>query len=122
MDQDTRDVGPRARAAIDQALRASALFVSAICFWEVAVLRAKGRITFVKSVSDWRANLLRMGLIEVPVDGTIGILSAELNGLHPDPADRLIAATAVLSQSTLVTADRQLLSWRGDLKRMDATK
>ena len=33
--------------------------------------------------------------------------------LHPDPADRLIAATAIVLDLTLVTADQKLLQLTG---------
>ena len=52
----------------------------------------------------------------------IALLSVELNNLHPDPADRFIAATAVIHDATLVTADKALLRWRNPLKRQDASK
>jgi hypothetical protein len=41
-----------------------------------------------------------------------------LNPIHGDPADRIIAATAVVHQLTLVTSDEKLLS-RTDLPTLD---
>ena len=59
------------------------------------------------------------GLAEIPVDGDIAIRANELTGLHADPADRLIVATA-LGGHRLVTADKRILSWSGRLSRVDA--
>jgi len=43
-------------------------------------------------------------------------------GLHPDPADRFIGATAILHQATLLTADAPLLDWKQALKRQNARR
>lgn len=69
----------------------------------------------------WRRDLLGLGLIEIPLDGEIGIASAQLD-LHGDPADRIIAATAQLKGAILMTADRQLLQWNQALERCDARR
>jgi PIN domain nuclease of toxin-antitoxin system len=45
-----------------------------------------------------------------------------LAGLHSDPADRIIVATALAHDATLITADERLLAWRGPLKTHDARR
>ena len=55
------------------------------------------------------------------MDGEIGIRAATLPDFHADPADRLIVATA-LEGHRLVTADRRILDWPGQLSRLDATQ
>ena len=57
---------------------------------------------------------MEQGLIEIPVDGEIGIRANALQDFHPDPADRIIVATA-LNGRRLVTADERILDWSGDL-------
>lgn len=52
--------------------------------------------------------------------GDTAILAGELEGLHADPADRFIAATAILDGAVLVTADERLLRWRHPLRRQNA--
>ena len=93
--------------------------MSAMSFWEMAMLRAKGRIGFSEDVGRWRLEQLGQGLIEIPVDGDIGIRANALADFHADPADRIIVATA-LSGHRLVTADERILSWVGSLARLDA--
>ena len=105
----------------DDALADDALAVSAISFWEVSMLVAKGRIAMDVALDAWRKDLLAAGLREVPLDGRIGIRAASLRDLHGDPADRLIAATAILSGGVLATADERLLAWQADLQSLDAT-
>ena len=79
----------------------------------------KGRLDFLLDLSAWRQDLLNMGLIEIPVDGSIAARAGLLLDIHGDPADRLIVATA-LTGHQLVTADRAILGWPGPLKSMDA--
>ncbi len=118
---DDPKLGPRTRRAIDHAWAANEAAVSAITFWEVAMLHKKGRLSLLTDTGSWRQSLFRDGLVEIPVDGEIGIRANELADFHSDPADRLIVATA-LAGHRLVTADRRLLSWPGPLSRLDAAE
>ena len=113
-------LGSHARLAIDQAWRSDRVAVSAISFWEVAMLKERGRISFPEDVGLWRQEQLAQGMIEIPVDGDIGARAAQLQGLHGDPADRIIVATA-LGGHRLVTSDRRILEWSGALNRLRAT-
>jgi len=96
--------------------------VSAVSFWECAMLHSRGRITLPKSPLALRGDLIAAGLVEWPIDGEIAILAADLETLHKDPADRFIVATAISRRATLLTADARLLEWKHALKRVDATR
>ena len=115
---DTR-LGRRARGRIEQAAQTGEAAVSAITFWELALLHQKGRMRIFADIRSWRAALLNEGLIEIPVDGDIGIRANGLANFHADPADRIIVATA-LEGHQLVTADQRILDWPGDVMRLDA--
>lgn len=69
----------------------------------------------------WRRDLLGLGLLEISVDGEIGVAAAQLD-LHGDPADRLIVATAQIKGAVLLTADQPLLQWDSTLERCDARR
>ena len=114
-----RRLGSRTRQLIEQGLREGEVAVSAISFWEVAMLHEKRRLTLLRDVSSWRLTLLREGLVEIVVDGEVGIQANLLADFHSDPADRLIVATA-LEGHQLATADQQILDWTGPLDRLDA--
>ena len=114
-------IGALTRHLIEQAVRDAELAVSAFTFWEISMLQEKRRINLVADVSSWRDTLLSQGLIEIPVDGEIGIRANELPDFHADPADRIIVATA-LNGHELVTADRRILDWPGELRRLDAAR
>jgi PIN domain nuclease of toxin-antitoxin system len=113
-------LGKRSQLIADQALEANELAVSAISFWEIALLIAKRRIRSLDSASETRALILRAGINELAVTGEIGILAGEIGNLHGDPADRFIAATAISHDATLITSDERLLSWRHPLRRQNA--
>ena len=112
-------LGTGARRALDDALRGEELAVSAMTFWEVAMLKSKGRLDFPEDIGLWRRELLGQGLAEIAVDGEIGIRANALPGFHADPADRIIVATAQAGHR-LVTGDERILAWDGDLGRLDA--
>ena len=113
-------LGRQARELADMAMREDGLLVSAITFWEVAMLVQRHRLALTQPVASWRQKVLELGIAEVPLSGDIGILATELADFPPDPADRFIAATAVARGATLITADQGILSWNGLLTFHDA--
>ncbi len=114
-------LGKRSRVLATQALEESRLAISPISFWEIALLIQKGRLQSDLPGTELRLQLLDAGIAELPLTGEIALLSATLD-LHPDPADRFIAATAILHQATLLTADARLLDWKHALRRQNARK
>ena len=112
-------LGTLARGEIERAWQSDELAVSAISFWEVAMLVDKGRIKLADDVRAWRHEHLEQGVVEIPIDGEIGIRAVALADFHADPADRLIVATA-LAGHRLVTSDRRILEWPGRLRRLNA--
>lgn len=114
-------LGRRARQLIDRAWENGEAGVSTITFWEVGMLQGKGRIGVTGELFSWRSGLLDAGLVEIPVTGEIGTQAGVLTNMHGDPADRVIAATAItLPDCQLLTADERLLDWPGRLDRFDA--
>jgi len=118
--QGSARLGPVARRLIDRASGSGQACVSAISFWEVALLAERGRIALGADPDRFRADALAGGFRECPLTGEIAVRGAALRGLHPDPADRFIVASAIVNGATLVTADERLLAWRHRLKRHDA--
>lgn len=112
-------LGRRARLRIERAVQEGDAAVSAITFWEAAMLYNRGRVKLDQDVWLWRSTLLREGLIEIPVDGEIAMRAEYIQDFHRDPADRFIVATA-LAGHQLMTADERILGWPGNLARLDA--
>lgn len=120
LDAGVERFGDKSRELADRALVDGHLAVSAISFWEIAMLIEKGRLRISMTLDAWRADLLAVGLQELAVTGEIGIQGARLAGFHGDPADRLIVATALQQGARLMTADTGILRWPGNLETDDA--
>ena len=121
MDRNDPMLGPQTRELIENNWRSDVVAVSAISFWETALLADRGRVVVPVPAEAWRLDLLQAGLREIPVDGRIALLATRLEGLHRDPADRFIVATSLQLGATLVTADSEILGWAGNLPRQAAT-
>jgi PIN domain nuclease of toxin-antitoxin system len=80
----------------------------------------KRRLRLKVPIARWRRDFVDQGLVELPITGAIGIVAAQLEHFHSDPADRLIVATVQEVGATLMTADEKILGWSGRLDRRDA--
>jgi len=103
----------RAEKAVNAAVKDKSILVSSISAWELALLVFKKRLKLTLDVSDWIAKSESLPFIQfVPVTNPIAVKSANLPlPLHPDPADRIIIATALSMGAPLVTKDRKLLGY-----------
>lgn len=101
---------PAAKAAIEQADADGALAISDISLWEIAMLVAKGRLDPGTDARKYLQLVLAARRIRVlPVTPEIAVCSATPDFCpHGDPADRIIAATAIINKAGLVTSDRKL--------------
>lgn len=115
-------LGRESRALALRARDDDELAISAISFWEIALLVSKGRLRLLDSAAEQREIILGTGILEIPVTGEMSILAVELKNLHGDPADRIIAATAIACDAVLMTADEKLLAWRHALPRQNASQ
>ena len=107
-------IGPQSGRRIEEALLDRAIAFSAITIWEIAMLLQKNRLDSNRTADQWRQALLDRGFHEIPVDGAIAARAGSLPGMHGDPADRIIIATA-LAGHQLITDDRLILNWPGRL-------
>lgn len=87
------------------------LWYSPISVWEIFLLAEKGRIRLgsdiVKSVRDI---FRKIPLKEAVINQEVAIQSRFVQLPHEDPADRFLAATAVVYDLTLITADSRIIS------------
>ena len=118
-------LGVRAREVIRLAYREDRAAVSAITPWEIALLVCKKRLTLDQDVLSWIHTALAVpGVRLIPLEPEIAVASTRLPWeMHPDPADRILVATARSLGATLVTADGALLGMakKGHFKALDAT-
>lgn len=93
--------------------KTSSVQIPAISLWEVAMLASKNRISIAGTVIEWLNNAIAMpGLSVHPITPEIACDSVALPGdFHGDPADRLIVATARITDSILLTVDKKILAY-----------
>ncbi len=122
LDEGSLRLGKKSLSFIDQSLKLGELYISAISFWEVAMLVTKGRLEINFPIDVWRQNLINNGLKEIPLSGNTAIHAALLDDFHGDPADRMIVSSAINANASLCTADEKILLWNNKLERFDARK
>jgi PIN domain nuclease of toxin-antitoxin system len=86
------------------------LWLSPITLWEVHLLAEKKRIQLRPDPAGWIHCLLEtIPFREAAVTHAVALMSRRIDLAHQDPADRFLAATAVVYGLTLLTADDRLL-------------
>ena len=99
----------RARAAIAEGQDEDRLACSDMSLWEIALLVARGRVRVDTDPESFLASLIRARSLRVlPITPATAVLAQSDLFLHGDPADRIIAATALAHGAPLVSADAQL--------------
>lgn len=103
----------RANAVVNAGVKDKSILLSSISAWELALLVAKNRLKLTIDVTDWIAKSESLPFIQfVPVTNSIAVKSVNLPlPLHPDPADRIIIATALSVGAPLVTKDKKLIDY-----------
>jgi PIN domain nuclease of toxin-antitoxin system len=101
----------KAREVLDAGLQSRSLACSDISFWEIAMLFSAKRLVMPVAPEDYMHDLV-IGLeLEVfAITPQIAVISQSEIFTHKDPADRLIAATALYHKADLISADKKLRS------------
>jgi len=96
--------------AIDEAVNSKSVYVSCISSWEIALLVERGRLRLALDVRDWLCRCEALPFLTfVAVSTAIAVESVRLPDFpHADPADRIIASTALSLGAALVTKDDKL--------------
>jgi len=105
----------KASEMLREGLLTGRLACSDISLWEIAMLISKGRLKpdadpllFVRKIIA--ANSMKV----LPITPEIAVLANSGNEfIHGDPADRIIAATALHHKATLITCDSMLQKLKG---------
>ena len=86
------------------------LWVSPITVWETLLLAERGRVVLHPDPISWVRTALQAGPFhEAPLTHEVAIQSRLIELPHQDPADRFLAATALVYRLTLITLDERLL-------------
>lgn len=108
MASDPKRLSKKAREAIREARAKTGVAIAAITLWELAWLAENGRIQVTGSVESFVRETASRVIVE-PITPEIAAFAVQLPSSFPkDPADRLIAATAMAEGAALVTADERI--------------
>ena len=101
-----------AASVIRRALRSGGIAVASVSLWEIAALFAKGRLRSRGTTeASLEAILKATGVSVREITPTIAALATQFPAdFSPDPADRLIVATARAEGLSLVTKDDRIRS------------
>ncbi|TVR61728.1 MAG: type II toxin-antitoxin system VapC family toxin [Candidatus Competibacteraceae bacterium] len=103
INQDQDRIKPAWTARLD---RTEQVGVSAISCFEVAWLTRHGRIELPDPEDEWFDKALEgSGIMLLPITPRIARLAVRLPEHHRDPQDRLIIATALAHDATLISVD-----------------
>jgi PIN domain nuclease of toxin-antitoxin system len=104
----------RAARAIEAATTRGDIACSDISLWEIAMLVAKDRLDPGVATGQFLHDLIQArGLQVLPITPEIAVLAQADQFTHGDPADRIIAATAMHFSAKLVSADAQIRKLKG---------
>jgi PIN domain nuclease of toxin-antitoxin system len=116
---DPSKLGKKATAVLSH--RDTCIYVSVVSAIEIAQLCASKRLSLSTPADRWFAQALEViPATLTPLTAEIVFLAYELP-LHRDPADRMLAATAMSLNVPLLTADSRLLACRS-IRTVNAAK
>ncbi len=90
------------------------ILISAITFWEVAMLIKKDRLQLNFDLRSWTDQILTLPFLQI-VNPDPWILLESVNHpepIHSDPADRILVATARHRGALLITKDDKILDYQ----------
>ena len=95
---------------IERNLAETQVRISSISVWEIAMLVIRGRLTFAIDFPSWLNEAVSVSGVKFhPVDNAIAYQSVNLPGtFHADPADRMIVATTLALDATLISGDQKI--------------
>lgn len=103
-----RDTEKLNQRRLEQITSSGIVAVSAISTFEVAWLVHHGRIVLPIGRRDWFDKALDgSGINLIPVTPEIACKAVELPDHHSDPQDRIIIATALVNNASLMSSDKK---------------
>src|SRR5256885_7631645 len=88
-------------------------YASSVSIWELGIKVKRGKLELPLTIEEFARRIERGGVVElVPVDTHVWLRSLSLDWRHPDTADRVIVATALIKQVPVLSKDRAVRSCR----------
>jgi len=107
--EDESRLSPEAKESFRDAENGiTSLILSSVTFWEFRLKELRGKLETSTPIRRWPGILAQLPWITVvDVDTDLWLEMAELDWAHRDPADRLIAVTALRQGVPVLTKDHQ---------------
>lgn len=107
-------LSPKAASIINREKDGGLILVSSISVWEIYLLLKKNRLGLKMETGDWFKEIESLPFVQfVPINNQIAAKSVNLPEIfHPDPADRIIVATAKEKGALLVTSDERIRNYK----------
>jgi PIN domain nuclease of toxin-antitoxin system len=109
----TGELSDETRALVNSGIANGRVKLSAISFWEIAMLASRNRLQLGKPPGLWLSESLRAPAPAIEVlSPEIAVESCQLPGsFRSDPADQIIVATSRVTGATLLTRDQRILDY-----------
>jgi PIN domain nuclease of toxin-antitoxin system len=111
---DSKRLSAGQRRALGRVAADKPALVSDISLWEIATLEELGRIRLQLPLREWLERATAAPLVQrCDISPLVAATVAKLSpSFHRDPVDRILVATALVHQATLVTSDERILEAR----------
>ena len=83
-------------------------FVSMVSVWEVGIKISIGKLTFPENTIGFVKEIQKHGFVLLPINTSYIYEIEKLPLIHRDPFDRLLIATTISEEMTLITSDRNI--------------
>ena len=109
---DATKLSTKAKRAIQSSISAGDLVMSAASVLEIATLVRRDRLELGRTLGEWLDDVQSLPELRIePVTATIAARAGSFEDeVQSDPVDRLIIATALELDESLVTADQRIQS------------
>jgi PIN domain nuclease of toxin-antitoxin system len=104
-------LGQTANIYLEKGIINNTLACSDISLWEIGMIFSKKRLTLPEgsTIEQYLNTMIKaLRLTVLPISPKIAELAQSAEFSHCDPADRIIAATAIAHNAALITADAKL--------------
>lgn len=96
----------------------SRFIISSVSIWEIALKHRRGLLDVRPDMERYMAKLRRSTSFDLAdVTADIWLANVALDWDHRDPADRTIVATAELHDLPIMTRDRRMIAYYGNVIR-----
>ena len=109
---DSPSLSKKARDVIG---KSNDLYLSVVSLWEIAIKKTIHKLDMEESISELETICNQYGIIILPIKVSYLERIGQLPMIHGDPFDRLIMATALEEQLTLITHDINIRKYEIEL-------